>query len=259
MLAVTVCGAVDPSAELGSLVCFDDLHFLSNRLPDGSLCTFFTEPGARERGHWIYECPFSADLRARAARGARRRRASSVRDGGCYGHVDGPRFNTRAEIRGLAAAGVTAVSQTAGPETVLCGEVELPYALLGFLTDYANGVKDEATPVETLVEMMAASTEAFASILRAALPHAAAATPAPPGIVYRFERRRLAARRRGRSSRPVPEIRNSSSRNASAAGAADAHASRRRSAAVALTCSASSRASRGRGRRPRLARRRRRG
>ena len=86
----------------------------------------------------------------------------AVRDGGCYGHVDGPRFNTRAEIRGLAACGVTAVSQTAGPETVLCGEAELPYALLGFLTDYANGVKDEATPVETLIEMMAASTDAFA-------------------------------------------------------------------------------------------------
>ena len=40
-----------------------------------------------------------------------------VRDGGCYGHVDGPRFNTAAEIHALAAAGVTAVSQTAGPET----------------------------------------------------------------------------------------------------------------------------------------------
>ena len=101
----------------------------------------------------------------------------AVRDGGCYGHVDGPRFNTRAEIRGLAACGVTAVSQTAGPETVLCGEAELPYALLGFLTDYANGVKDEATPVETLIEMMAASTDAFAAVLRAALPRAAAPSP----------------------------------------------------------------------------------
>src|SRR5215207_2441311 len=56
----------------------------------------------------------------------------AMRDGGCYGHVDGPRFNTKAEIRGLAACGVTAVSQTAGPETVLCGEAELPYALLGY-------------------------------------------------------------------------------------------------------------------------------
>lgn len=185
VLAVTVCGAVDPEAELASVVCFDDLHFLSNRLPDGSLCTFFTEPGTAERGHWIYEDPFSADLRSALLQGASEA-GVEVRDGGTYGHVDGPRFNTRAEIRSLAAVGVTAVSQTAAPEAVLCGEVELPYALVGFLTDYANGVTAEATPVDTLVENMAASTELFASILRAAVPLAAATTPAAPGIVYRF-------------------------------------------------------------------------
>src|SRR5215217_83561 len=169
-IAVTVCGAVDPAVELGSLICFDDLHFPVNRLPDGSLCTFFAEPGERDRGHWIYENPYAPPLRAALLEGAERS-GLPIQDGGCYGHVDGPRFNTRAEIRGLAACGVTAVSQTAGPETVLAGEAELPFALAGFLTDYANGVKDEATPVETLVEMMAASTETFASILRAALPH----------------------------------------------------------------------------------------
>ena len=110
-----------------------------------------------------------------------------MRDGGCYGHVDGPRFNTRAEIRGLAACGVTAVSQTGGPETMLCGEAELPYALLGYATDYANGVQDEPTPVQTLLDMMAASTETFASVLAAAVPRAAAAELAPAGMVYRFE------------------------------------------------------------------------
>ena len=62
---------------------------------------------------------------------------------------------------------------------MLCGELELPYALLGYATDYANGVEDEATPVETLIEMMAASTEAFASVLSAALPRIAA--PAAAG------------------------------------------------------------------------------
>src|SRR3954469_11562246 len=179
VLAVTVCGAVDGSAQLGTLICFDDLHFVSNRLPDGSLCTFFTQPGARERGHWIYEGPFSAGLRGALLDGAREA-GVAVRDGGVYGHVDGPRFNTRAEIRGLAACGVTAVSQTAGPEAVLCGEAELPYALLGYATDYANGVQDAATPVQTLLDMMAASTDVFASVLSAALPHAAA--PAPPGV-----------------------------------------------------------------------------
>jgi purine nucleoside phosphorylase len=185
VLAVTVCGAVDPDTELGTLVCFDDLHFVSNRLPDGSLCTFFTEPGAPERGHWIYEGPFSDGLRRALLDGAAEA-GVAVRDGGVYGHVDGPRFNTRAEIRGLAACGVTAVSQTAGPETVLCGEAELPYALLGFLTDYANGVKDEATPVATLEAMMKISGESFARVLGAAVPRAAAAHTTPPGVVYRF-------------------------------------------------------------------------
>ena len=145
VLAVTVCGAVDPGVELGTLICFDDLHFLANRLPDGSLCTFHQEAGHHGRGHWIYEDPYSPPLRAALLAGAAEA-GVTMRDGGCYGHVDGPRFNTKAEIRGLAAAGVTAVSQTAGPETVLAGEAELPFALMGYATDYANGVQPEPTP-----------------------------------------------------------------------------------------------------------------
>ena len=223
MLAVTVCGAVDPSVELGSLVCFDDLHFLSNRLPDGSLCTFFTEPGARERGHWIYEGPFSRAAARGAARGRGGRRAWRCATAAATATSTARASTPRAEIRGLAACGVTAVSQTAGPETVLCGEAELPYALLGFLTDYANGVTDEATPVETLIEMMAASTEAFASVLRAALP-------------ARDRRRADAAGRSSTASAPPtsarrPDGRLGLARDAEvgvaerlAAGAADAHA-----------------------------------
>src|SRR4051812_8431342 len=185
VLAVTVCGAVDRSVELGSLICFDDLHFPANRLPDGSLCTFFAEAGDPARGHWIYEDPFAPALR-QAVLGAASRLGLPIRDGGCYGHVDGPRFNTRAEIRGLAAAGVTAVSQTAGPETVLAGEAELPFALIGYATDYANGVQPEPTPVDRLLELIEASTESFARLLAAALPRIDASALAPPGVVYRF-------------------------------------------------------------------------
>jgi purine nucleoside phosphorylase len=87
----------------------------------------------------------------------------------------------------LQNCGVTVVSQTAGPETVLAGEAEIPYALIGYATDYANGVKDEATPVQTLLDMMAASTATFAAVLAAAVPRAAAADLAPAGMVYRFE------------------------------------------------------------------------
>jgi purine nucleoside phosphorylase len=188
ILAVTVCGAVDPEVPLGSLIVFDDLHFLANRLADGSICTLHTEPGRPGRGHWIYEGPFSPALREALLAGAREA-GLEAHDGGCYGHVDGPRFNTRAEIRMLAACGVTAVSQTAGPETVLAGEAEIPFALLGYATDYANGVQALATPVEELIRLIGASPEAFAATLRGAVAHvlAAAAPPEPVGTHFRFD------------------------------------------------------------------------
>src|SRR5207237_3877239 len=130
--------------------------------------------------------PFSDPLR-RVLRGASAETGNPARDGGCYGHVDGPRFNTRAEIRSLQAAGVTAVSQTAGPETVLCGEAELPYALLGYATDYANGVSEHPTPVEELLRLIDASKDVFRSVLDRALPRLPRAELAPPGVIYRFE------------------------------------------------------------------------
>jgi purine nucleoside phosphorylase len=188
VIGATACGAVDPTLELGSLVVFDDLHFSSNRLPDGSLCTFFTEPGDRARGHWIlHGGPFSNIVRSAvltAASGA----GHAARDGGTYGHVDGPRFNTPTEIAQLAACGVTAVSQTGGPETVLCGELELPFALIGFVTDYANEVRPgEPTSVAKLIELMGRSPAIFGDVLRGALVGLTAAARVPVGTVYRLE------------------------------------------------------------------------
>ena len=47
-----------------------------------------------------------------------------------------------------ALAGVRRCRRPPGPETVLCGGgSSCPYALLGYATDYANGVQDEPTPV----------------------------------------------------------------------------------------------------------------
>lgn len=187
VLAVTVCGAVDPEIALGSLIVFDDLHFIANRLADGQLCTLHDEPGVPGRGHWVFDTPFSESLRQALIAGATSAGCAVV-EHGCYGHVDGPRFNTRSEIRMLAACGVTAVSQTAGPETVLFGEAEIPYALLGYATDYANGVQEEGTPVAELLRLVSASTDAFAATLAGALPRLAPTVAPPVGTHLRFDR-----------------------------------------------------------------------
>ncbi|MDP9378386.1 MAG: MTAP family purine nucleoside phosphorylase [Actinomycetota bacterium] len=184
VIGCTVCGAVDPEVALGSVVVFDDLHFTSNRLPDGSLCTLHVTPGERDRAHWIFDRPYSQRLREALVSAARAGRFPTV-DGGCYGHVDGPRFNTAAEIRGLAELGVTAVSQTGGPETVLMGEAELPYALVGFPTDYANGVGPETPTVAALEPYFERSRVAFRELIAQVLPLLSEFDR--PGFQYRFE------------------------------------------------------------------------
>jgi purine nucleoside phosphorylase len=189
VVGLTACGAVDPTLELGSIVIFDDLHFVSNRLPDGSLCTLFQGVGDPVRGHLIlHGGPYSERLIELLTVGAVAA-GITFQAGGVYGHVDGPRFNTPVEIAQLAAFGVAAISQTGGPETVLCGEAELPFALVGFVTDHANEVvPGEPTSVATLAELMGRAPGVFAGLLREVLPliTAEGSPPAAAGSMFRF-------------------------------------------------------------------------
>jgi len=79
--------------------------------------------------------------------------------------ANGPRFNSRAEIRAFLRAGGSAISQTAGPEIVLSGELEIPYILLGFGVDYANGVVDSPTSVEELTANMEQSKTVLTKVI----------------------------------------------------------------------------------------------
>ena len=162
VLATTAVGAVDPGVSLGRPILFDDLFFPGNHLPDGGACTIFAEPGDPERGHLIQAEPFSPRLRRRMELAARSL-GLEVTVGGVYGHTNGPRFETRAEIRWLRSVGVTAVSQTSGPEAVLAGELGLPYGLVGFPVNYATGVS-EPEPKEALERLLGSSVEVLSRL-----------------------------------------------------------------------------------------------
>ena len=162
VLATTVVGAVDPGVRLGRPVLFDDLFFPTNLLPNGAECTIFTEPGDPIRGHLIWDEPFAPRLR-RKLELATEDLGLEAAVGGVYGHTNGPRFESRAEVRWLATAGVTAVSQTCGPEAVLAGELELPYALVGFPVNYATGISHSRR--EDLDGLLALSTEVLPRVV----------------------------------------------------------------------------------------------
>jgi 5'-methylthioadenosine phosphorylase len=167
VLATTAVGAVDAGVPLGRPIIFDDVFFPANVLPNGEACTIFTLPGDPERGHLIWTEPFAPRLR-RKLEIAAGELGLEITSSGIYAHTNGPRFETRAEIRWLDAAGVTAVSQTCGPEVVLAGELGIAYGLVGFPVNYATGVTEPETR-EELGHLLARSSEVLPRlVLRAA-------------------------------------------------------------------------------------------
>jgi 5'-methylthioadenosine phosphorylase len=179
VIATTVCGILNPEIPLGRLIVFSDLFFPENRLPEGNLCTVYDRPGDPLRGHLIFDGLFSRQLREQIISAAEDPLAEAV-----YAHVNGPRFNSASEVRMLQAH-ADGVSQTAGPEAVLAGELELPYALIGFGVDYANGVRSQPTPIDVLTDNLNRSREVFVSTLNRFIQRF---TPVEfEGHVYRFE------------------------------------------------------------------------
>lgn len=98
--------------------------------------------------------------------------------------MDGPRLNTKSEIRALRAAGVDFISQTCGPEAVLANELELPYALAAFGVDHANGAVTPPTPPEVLKANLNAATQTFRSLIETLVEPAEGFKFA--NFVYRF-------------------------------------------------------------------------
>lgn len=88
-------------------------------------------------------CPRLAGLAAGAAEKA----GATVHRGGCYIAIEGPQFSTRAESALYRQWGADVIGMTAMPEARLAREAELPYAILGMVTDYDSWREGEG-PVE---------------------------------------------------------------------------------------------------------------
>jgi 5'-methylthioadenosine phosphorylase len=85
-------------------------------------------------------CPRLAGFAAAAAA----RAGADVTEGGTYVAIEGPQFGTRAESHMYRGWGADIIGMTAMPEAKLAREAELPYALVGMVTDYDCWRSDEA-------------------------------------------------------------------------------------------------------------------
>lgn len=96
-------------------------------------------------------CPRLSSLVAQAATTA----GAPVAYGGTYLAMEGPQFSSRAESHMYRAWGCDVIGMTAMPEAKLAREAELPYALIGMVTDYDCWREGEAhVEVESIIAQM---------------------------------------------------------------------------------------------------------
>lgn len=138
VLAVNVVGGI--GLEAGELAVVDDfIDFTKTRV-----VTFFDGTTPEGVVHVDMTAPYDARLRAVLLESAASEGVGVV-DGGIYGAFEGPRFETRAEIRMAQAMGVTVVGMTGVPEVILAKERDLPYASICLVANPAAGLGGEIT------------------------------------------------------------------------------------------------------------------
>jgi 5'-methylthioadenosine phosphorylase len=157
VLAIGSVGSLRSELGVGSFVCPDD--FIGLQL---SVTTFDDARGHRVPG-------FDPRWRGEVLDGWESSGAGAIQDGGVYWHTNGPRFETPAEIR-LMAAHAHLVGMTLASECVVAGELGLPYAAVCVVDNMANGIDEKPISAEELEVQRERNAAALRDALERLLP-----------------------------------------------------------------------------------------
>jgi len=153
VLALNTVGGITQAYGPRVLACPDQLIDYTW----GRESTFWDGEG--EPLHVDFGHPYTPAFRDRVLAAAQAAQVPVV-DGGCYGATQGPRLETNAEIARMRRDGCDLVGMTGMPEAGLARELDLEYACLAIVANWAAGCTDagEITLAEVLENVAAASS-----------------------------------------------------------------------------------------------------
>lgn len=100
--------------------------------------------------HVDFSWPYSATLRGILLE-AGMQLGQSLLASATYGSTNGPRLETAAEITRMRQDGCNLVGMTGMPETVLARELEMDYACLALVVNWAAGVEDKIISMQEIL------------------------------------------------------------------------------------------------------------
>ena len=180
VLAISAIGSLREEMAPGQMVAVDQFIDRTCSRP----ASFFGEGLVAHAGLADPVCARLSALAADAVEAA----GGAVHRGGTYIAIEGPQFSTRAESRMYRAWGGDVIGMTGMPEARLAREAELPYAMLGMVTDYDSWRDTEAgVEANDIMATLAANADLALSTLAtllAGLPATREASPVDTAMEY---------------------------------------------------------------------------
>ncbi len=159
ILSISAVGGIKKGLTPGDIVILDQvLDMTQSRIStfydgkDGVVHIDFTEP----------YCPELRKVLMKAGKGAK----VSVKNGGTYVAVEGPRLETASEIKSFKILGGDVVGMTGMPEASLSRELEICYSGLSVVANYAAGISKKKLTVAEVMEAMQSSTGNIKRLLK---------------------------------------------------------------------------------------------
>ncbi len=163
VLAVNTVGGISSRMAPGALVLPDQIIDYTH----GREATFWAEDGPGTMRHAEFGEPYAPAFRAAVAAAAAAVGVSLV-EPATYGATQGPRFESIAEIARMARDGCDVVGMTGMPEAALARELDLDYACIAPVANWAAGCDARGTGRRDVLPI--SLEEIFAHLARATEP-----------------------------------------------------------------------------------------
>ncbi|WJI09966.1 S-methyl-5'-thioadenosine phosphorylase [Methanobacterium sp. CWC-01] len=152
VLATNAVGSLDEKLEPGTFLAPDDFLDFTHHRP----VTFYDQRTV----HVDVTQPYCPHLRKVLLD------SGEVVDGGVYVCVEGPRFETPAEIRMFRQLGGTVVGMTGLPEVVLARELSMCYASVCMISNYAASISPDKVTIDEVFQIMDGKKKQLTNLLR---------------------------------------------------------------------------------------------